>query len=255
MKSRLPRLLAAFIPAFAALAAPVGAAPASKDGSAGKAAREATSPGVVDTGAPDQKRVVLVHGFMDTGNRFKMLQRRLEKQGVVCIAPQLRQRNGRSGRDGSGGLDELAATLKEDIDRKFGKDAKISLIGFSMGGIVSRYYLQALGGAARCENFITISSPHNGTLAAWLYPSKGAEQMRPHSQFLTSLGESDEKLGTIPVTSYRTPLDLIILPAKSSVWNRAENLEYPVLAHPLMVYSDKVLSDIEHRLLDRRDET
>lgn len=246
MRSRLPRLLLTLFPALAilgALTGPASAAPASKDGSAGKAARDAVSPGPVDTGAPGLKRVVLVHGFMDTGKRFKILQKRLEKHGVICMAPNLRHRDGR------GGLDELAAGLKEDIDKKFGKDAKISVVGFSMGGLVSRYYLQSLGGAARCESFITISSPHNGTLAAWLYPSKGVEQMRPNSQFLTSLDQSDEKLGRIPVTSYRTPMDLIILPARSSIWQRAENLQYPVLAHPLMVYSDKVLSDIERRLL------
>jgi len=253
MKSRLPRFLLTLCPMLAGLTAPAVAAPASKDGSAGRAskdgsagraARETTSGTTVDDGSPGLKRVVLVHGFMDTGKRFKMLEKRLEKRGVVCFSPNLRHRDGR------GGLDALAAGLKEDIDRKFGKDAKISVVGFSMGGLVSRYYLQSLGGAARCENLITISSPHNGTLAAWLYPSRGAEQMRPKSPFLTSLHESEDKLGGIPVTSYRTPMDLIILPATSSVWDRAENLEYPVLAHPLMVYSDTILSDVERRLLD-----
>jgi triacylglycerol lipase len=74
--------------------------------------------------------------------------------------------------------------------------------------------------------------------------------MRPGSPFLTELQSTQDRLGKMPVTSYRTPMDLIILPATSSIWDRAENLEYPVIMHPLMLNSSKVLSDVERRLLD-----
>jgi len=54
----------------------------------------------------------------------------------------------------------------------------------------------------------------------------------------------------MPVVSYRTPLDLIILPPTSSVWDRAVNIEHPALLHPMMVTSNTVISDIEKRLLE-----
>jgi hypothetical protein len=54
----------------------------------------------------------------------------------------------------------------------------------------------------------------------------------------------------MPVVSYRTRLDLIIVPPASSVWDRAENLEYPVVLHPLMLSSWRVIGDIERRLMD-----
>ncbi|MES2475845.1 MAG: alpha/beta fold hydrolase [Verrucomicrobiota bacterium] len=192
--------------------------------------------------APAVPRVVLVHGFLENGNTFKPLKKRLEKRGFDVYVPELLHCDGR------GGLDLLAAHLKQDIDTRFGPDAPLSIVSFSMGGLVSRYYLQELGGADRCRNFITISSPHHGTKAAWAYPSRGAIQMRPGSPFLRELAATQGKLGDIPVTSYRTPMDLIILPPRSSVWKRAENLEYPVLAHPLMLTSSSVLNDIERRL-------
>jgi triacylglycerol lipase len=192
--------------------------------------------------APAVPRVVLVHGFIDDGKTFKPLKQRLEKRGFEVYIPKLLHIDGR------GGLDLLAEHLKQDIDTRFGPDAPLSIVSFSMGGIVSRYYLQELGGADRCRNFITISSPHNGTKAAWAYPSRGAIQMRPGSPFLSELAASQGKLRDIPVTSYRTPMDLIILPPTSSVWDRAENLEYPVIAHPLMLTSNPVLNDIERRL-------
>ena len=188
-------------------------------------------------------RVVLVHGFMETGSTFKTLQKRLEKRGCECFVARL------TPSDGRGGLENLAAHLKQDIDVKFGPTQPISIVAFSMGGLVSRQYLQNLGGARRCERLITVSSPHHGTKAAWLYPSLGAEEMRPGSPFLAQLDHTQSRLGKIPITSYRTPMDLIILPPTSSIWNRAENLEYPVLMHPLMLTSAPVLAGIEQRLL------
>jgi triacylglycerol lipase len=173
-----------------------------------------------------------------------MLKTRLEKRGVECFVPRLRHPDGR------GGLENLAVHLKEDIDAKFGPTEPISIVAFSMGGIVSRAYLQDLGGAKRCEQLITIASPHNGTKVAWLYPSQGVAEMRPGSPFLAHLHATQNRLGDMPVTSYRTPLDLIIVPASSSVWDRAENLDYPILMHPLMLNSPRVLGDIERRLLD-----
>lgn len=194
---------------------------------------------------PSHKKIVLVHGFIRTGSSFNQLRRCLEKRGAHCLVIRLKPSDGR------GGLEKLALQLQQDIHTTFGKSKTISIVGFSMGGLVSRHYLQSLDGAKRCEKFITISSPHHGTHAAWLYPSKGAEQMRPGSRFLADLNASEANLGTIPITSYRTPMDLIIIPPTSSIWKRAENLEYPVILHPLMLTSGPVLADIEHRLLDQ----
>lgn len=193
---------------------------------------------------PKVQRVVLVHGIFENGNAFKMMKARLSKRGVDCLVPKLIPMDGR------GGLANLAAGMKRDIDASYGPDAPISIVSFSMGGIVSRYYLQQLGGAARCENLITISSPHHGTRTGWLYPSQGAKEMRIGSPFLAELEKTESRLGNMPVVSYRTPKDLVILPPESSIWDRAENIEVNVPIHPLMLQSKKVLDDIERRLLD-----
>lgn len=189
------------------------------------------------------RRVVLVHGFLDTGSVYQTLRSRLEKRGCECYVPQLNPSDGR------GGLEKLAIQLKQDIDKKFGPTAPVSIVAFSMGGLVTRQYLQNLGGAARCEKLITISTPHHGSKAACLYSSQGSQEMRPGSPFLTHLEQTQDRLGKMPITSYRTPMDLIILPPTSSIWDRAENIEYPVLLHPLMLTSDRVLTDIENRLI------
>jgi triacylglycerol lipase len=194
--------------------------------------------------APTAGRVVLVHGFLETGSAFKPLRKRLEDRGFACLVPKLRPSDGR------GGLEPLAQGLKEEIDAAFGPEQPIHIVAFSMGGLVSRHYLQNLGGAARCAKLFTIASPHNGTRTAWLYPTKGAIQMRPGSGFLENLRKTEANLGGMPIVSYRTPMDLMILPANSSVWERAENFQYPVLLHPLMLTSASVMKDVEKRLLE-----
>ena len=188
-------------------------------------------------------KVVLVHGFLDTGWVFRRMKLRLERQGAVCLVPRLRPNDGR------GGLVALAENLKRDIDAAFGPSAKIRIVAFSMGGLVSRHYLQVLGGAGRCEKLFTLSSPHHGTATARLYPTKGARDMRPGSAFLRRLHATEETLREVQLVSYHTPMDLMILPATSSVWPRALNLDFPVLLHPLMLSDEDVLSDVERRVL------
>ncbi|MEO5713009.1 MAG: alpha/beta fold hydrolase [Luteolibacter sp.] len=200
----------------------------------------ATSPPVAKR--PAVPRVVLVHGFLEMGNTYKMMKQHLEEKGFECFVPKMKPTDGR------GGLDVVARNLKAEIDAKFGPEEPINIVAFSMGGVASRQYLQELGGAARCRNFITISSPHHGTRAAWLYPTKGAADMRPGSPFLLNLAKTEDRLGKMPVASYRTPMDLIILPPSSSIWDRADNMEFPVIMHPLMLNSRAVIDDVEKRL-------
>ncbi len=200
----------------------------------------ATSPPV--TKRPAVPRVVLVHGFLETGDTYRTMKKHLEEKGFDCFVPRV------TPLDGRGGLDLVARNLKQEIDTKFGPNEPVNIVAFSMGGIACRQYLQELGGAERCRNFITISSPHHGTTAAWLYPTKGAADMRPGSPFLTNLKNTEDRLGKIPIASYRTPMDLIILPPSSSIWDRADNMEFPVIMHPLMLTSRAVIDDVEKRL-------
>jgi len=193
---------------------------------------------------PPVQRVVFVHGIFQRGNwEFGTLRRRLEAQGIECMAPSLMPCDGRDG------LEILAAQLKTEINQRFGARERFSIVAFSMGGLVSRYYLQDLDGANRCDRFITLSTPHHGTNTAWLYGGEGARQMRPGSEFLAHLQQTENRLGRMPVTSFRTPFDLVIVPATNSVWERAENAEFPVIMHPLMTCTIEVVSAVEERLL------
>ena len=117
--------------------------------------------------------IVLVHGFISTGKIFLLMRKRFEENGFKCFTPTLKPT------DAKHGLEDLGKKLRNEINYKLGNDSKFSLVGFSMGGIICRYYLQELDGIQRVNQFITISTPHHGSYLAYLYPGKGMKQLRP----------------------------------------------------------------------------
>ncbi|GAA5481724.1 esterase/lipase family protein [Haloferula sargassicola] len=184
-------------------------------------------------------RVVFVHGiWQNEATCFGRLRRTLEERGVECIAPSL------SPADGREGLEPMAQQLKDAIDLRLPPKSRFAVIAFSMGGLIARTYLQDLGGAARCQALVTLATPHHGTRAAFFHYGKGAAEMRPGSVFLNELEAGQHRLGDMPLLSYRTPMDLIIVPSTSSVWDRAVNVEVPVAIHPAMTTSRRVIDDL-----------
>jgi triacylglycerol lipase len=190
-------------------------------------------------------RVVFVHGiFQHGGVSFGTLRHRLEKQDIACYAPTLTPSDARNG------LVDLAHQLQEGIDREFGPRERITIVGFSLGGLVARYYLQEMGGAARCDALYTVATPHQGTQAAWFYFGQGSRDLLPRSDFLKGLNNTVDRLGDMPLVSYRSPYDLAILPTNYAEWDRAENHTAPVLIHPMLTRSPRVIDDLERRIVE-----
>lgn len=186
--------------------------------------------------------IVLVHGIFSTGKVFFRMKKKLEKCGHKYFAPNLKPSDGKTG------LVDLAQKLEKFIKNELGDSKKFILVGFSMGGIISRYYLQNLDGAKRVEKFFAISSPHNGTFTAYLYFGKGVKQLRPQSKFLKQLNESQDTLKEIKLFAYYTPFDLSVLPYTSSRWNIAINKKFYSLMHWFMIFNKNVIKKIISQL-------
>ena len=76
---------------------------------------------------------------------------------------------------------DLTGKLNELILEKYGLEKEIDILGFSMGGIIGRYWLQKFNGYKRTRRLISIGSPHKGTLMAQLipkYPFRGISEMK-----------------------------------------------------------------------------
>jgi triacylglycerol lipase len=187
--------------------------------------------------------IVLVHGIFDNGAIFRRLVDALTRAGHRCWVPSLKPADGRTG------IRDLAAKLHAYIDRHLGTEAELALVGFSMGCIVSRHYLQMLGGVRRTKAFFAISGPHEGTLTAYLYPGQGAKDLRPGSPLLQGLKQTEDRLAAISLFTYWTSRDITIVPATSCCWALAPHrLDAKALLHRFMPGSAAVCTDVVGRV-------
>ncbi len=180
---------------------------------------------------------------MDRGGIFSPLQRVLDGAGIVSTAPDLKPNHG------GARLEALAEQLAEHIEQQVPADRPVHLLGFSMGAIVSRYYLQRLGGIQRSAQFLSVCAPHRGTQWSWLGPLPGVRQMRPGSPFLRQLNEDLDTLAQRPITCYWTPLDLVIVPAISSTLAAARNVRIQSLCHSCILRHPELQRDVKAQIL------
>jgi triacylglycerol lipase len=178
--------------------------------------------------------VFLVHGIDDTIALFSHMTPYLERGGLSVHSLNLSPNNG------DAALPDLAQQLDAHVRTTSPRDEVIDLVGFSMGGLISRYYLQRLGGIRRVRNFVTIGTPHRGTWTAFLRANPGAHNMRPKSAFLSDLNRDIEMLERVSFTSIWTPLDLMIVPATSSRVPVGRSIQVRTLAHPLLVRDPRI---------------
>lgn len=176
----------------------------------------------------ERNPVILVHGIYSSSDDMQRMAQLLRTEGWEVHTPTLTPAGGQLP------LEELAVQLSAFIHRKVG-GRKFDLVGFSMGGLVSRYWVQRMGGLERVERFITLASPHQGTRMAELMRSPGARQMRQGSEFLQDLASDAEVLRSLKFTSIYTPLDTIIVPARSSEMPQARNIRLWAAMHPSLI--------------------
>ena len=192
-----------------------------------------------------QKKILMVHGLNDTGKIFNTMSIYFQKQGYQTHTIDLKP-NG-----GTGDLQELAGQVKQYVDKNFPPEEKIILVGFSMGGLVTRYYLQRLNGREKVNKYVSISAPNNGSILAYFLPFKGIQQMRPHSNFLQDLNKDvQEQLSSLDSIVFWTPLDTMIVPAKSSLMGIGKEISIPIQIHKWMSRDKRVLEQINDFLQD-----
>ena len=186
--------------------------------------------------------VLLVHGIMRTSSVFRKMSAYLTSHGWSVYTLNLKPHNATIG------LDELALQVADYVDQTFGLEQPIDLVGLSMGGLVTRYYVQRLGGIERVQRFITISAPNQGTRMAYLSTRPGCVQMRPGSAFLKNLNQDYSMLEHLNFTSLWTPWDFVIVPAQSSQMPVGQEVKIPVLAHYSMVRDNRIIQAVASAL-------
>ncbi|MFM9100537.1 MAG: esterase/lipase family protein [Cyanobium sp.] len=189
---------------------------------------------------------MLVHGLFDTPRLFHGLRARLAPRRSAVLAPHLPHALG------SVPLESLAADLDRHITGAFGPDQPIDLLGFSMGGVSGRTWIQLLGGHRRTRRFISVASPQRGTLAALPWPRlalAGIADMKPGSDLLRRLDASSHQLAAIECCSFYCPTDLTVVPGWEAVLPVGRREALPVFWHNRLMAEPGSLDPVAAELL------
>jgi triacylglycerol lipase len=185
--------------------------------------------------------VVLTPGFLDDARKFSWLATYLQRNGLhpVVISPQPS--------DASVGIDELAKNLIREIDRQLGPNQQIDFFGFSMGGLIGRYFLQRLDGGQRVRRFVTMATPHRGSWTARLLPARPAlAQMYPGSEFLAELNQDVASLAQHDFMAYWTPFDLSVTPPSNCYLPELPSTRLYSPFHATLLHDPVVMRVVAH---------
>jgi triacylglycerol lipase len=150
-----------------------------------------------------------------------------------------------------GGLGDIAdtsvalAAFVDSVRAQTGA-ARVDLVGHSQGGLVSRYFVRNLGGAAEVDSLVSLGAPHYGTALANLGVFFGlgdclgvtaCQQMAAGSDFLDALNAGDDTIGAVSYTNVVTVFDEVVFPYRTGhLGNDGNNSNVTVQAHcPLRV--------------------
>jgi len=196
--------------------------------------------------SPSAPPLVLVHGLLDTPAVFNALKRELAGRRHPLLIPALPLRLGRTP------AMEAAELLGGHIEAAFGRDQPIDLLGFSMGGVIGRCWLQLLGGLGRTRRFFSVGSPQQGTLTARPWPAqvfRGIADLRTGSALLERLNGDLDGLQRIECSSFYSALDLAVLPGWRAVLPIGPRTMLPVLTHPQLLRDGAAITPLVRELL------
>ncbi len=202
----------------------------------------AASDGSGSAGIP----LVLVHGLFDTPRIFDGLQGSLAGRRSPLLIPHLPHGLGEVP------LEILAEQLGSHIERHFGGEQPVDVMGFSMGGVIARAWIQLLGGASRTRRFTTVASPHQGTLVALPLPRRimpGIADMKPGSPLLRRLDEDIEPLRQVECCSFYCPTDLTVFPGWGAVLPVGPRKALPMGLHNTLMAEPASLQPVVAELL------
>src|ERR1051325_7081971 len=171
--------------------------------------------------------IIFVDGIWRRPGRFKHWIAALAHRGIDAIE---------YGYNSSGlvPIEQIGAELSNRIRAE---DRPVSVLGFSMGGLIIRS-AHAIDEKLPIRRAAFLNTPHAGTWMAWTLPLPAVKQMRPNSALLQQLDRIEWKIPTICV---HCPGDAMVLPGTRARFSHAsESISSPVPAHMWPVFSPSI---------------
>jgi triacylglycerol lipase len=161
--------------------------------------------------------VVLVHGtFEGATDNWSTVSPQIKAAGYCVFALEY-------GNRGTGDIPTSAGQLARFVDAVLGatRARKVSLVGHSQGGMMPRWYIKFLGGAAKVDDLVGLAPSNHGTTNPGAFVAgatfcPACDQQRAGSPFLQQLNAGDETPGTASYTVVETRYDEVVTPFTSA---------------------------------------
>ncbi|MFJ8491942.1 esterase/lipase family protein [Streptomyces sp. NPDC094038] len=183
--------------------------------------------------AAHPRPVVLVHGTLGNSvDNWLSLAPYLEDRGYCVFSLDYGQLSGVPVFYGLGPIDKSAEQLSAFVDKVLAATgaAKADLVGHSQGGMMPRYYLRFLGGAAKVNALVGLAPDNHGATLSGLtnllpyFPgasdlikatTPGLADQIPGSAFLTKLNAGGDTVPGVHYTVISTKYDEVATPWQS----------------------------------------
>lgn len=123
---------------------------------------------------------------------------------------------------------------------------QVVVVAHSMGGLVARAYLRRYGATA-VRRLVTIGTPHEGSMHAWLMVGQSLAQMRPGNAWLAELNR-DARSKSAPTASIWSWHDSMVAPQTSSRIDWGENVVLTGIAHNALLDHPLVRDQVDAQI-------
>ncbi|MBU4301979.1 MAG: alpha/beta fold hydrolase [Actinobacteria bacterium] len=198
-----------------------------------------TNPSGEESGGTGLYPVIIVPGWGSPMFQMDWVARHLESEGLATIklkVPRL----------AVGDMRESAEVLAREVERLRSENGvgKVNLVGYSLGGLIARIYLQELDGYRNLNRTVFVGAPQDGVYIGYLGAfTKSGRQVRRGSPFMRDLNMSGPcDCGERRCLSIYLTRDGTIVPSESARLACGYNLRltWPVL-HWGVVFNSNVI--------------
>jgi triacylglycerol lipase len=160
--------------------------------------------------------VVLVHGTF-AATSWGVIGPALARRGYCVFTFSY-------GDAGTGDIAASARELRAFVDRVRARTRarRVSIVGHSEGGMMPRYYIRFLGGAAKVEDLVGLAPSNHGTdnplalTGALAGCTACGQQLAWGSRFLATLNAGVETPAPVDYTALQTSYDAVVVPYTSA---------------------------------------
>lgn len=178
--------------------------------------------------------LLFIHGIFHNGSAFAWLKQNLALRGLSGF----HELNLRTTFHTIPQMAEQVGLAVRRIQQQLGVE-QVDIVAHSLGGIVSRYYVQVLRGDGQVRTLITLGTPHQGTRWSKLAPLARHRELSPGSETFRRLASCRPPRHTQAV-AVSGGFDILMRPMGTEWWPGVRNIRLARVGHTGLLFSNRV---------------